>query len=46
MEGEEVVQLYLRDIVRSNTPPIKELKGFSKIHLKRNETTDSRIQNY
>lgn len=33
-EGEEVVQLYVRDHVGSITRPIKELKGFKKILLK------------
>ncbi len=36
--GEEVVQLYLRDLVGSLTRPIKELKGFQKIMLKAGET--------
>jgi beta-glucosidase len=31
--GEEVVQLYIHDEVRSVTPPVEELKGFKKIHL-------------
>ena len=31
--GEDVVQLYLRDVVRSVTPPGKTLKGFQKIGL-------------
>ncbi len=31
--GEEVVQLYIRDLVGSVTRPVKELKGFKKIHL-------------
>ncbi len=31
--GEEVVQLYLRDMVGSVTRPVKELKGFRKIAL-------------
>jgi len=31
--GEEVVQLYLRDLVASVTRPIKELRGFQKIAL-------------
>ncbi len=31
--GEEVVQLYVRDLVGSVTQPVKELKGFEKIHL-------------
>lgn len=37
-EGEEVVQLYIKDLVGSITRPIKELKGFKKIHLKPGET--------
>ena len=37
-DGEEVVQLYLRDMVGSLTRPIKELKGFQKIMLKAGET--------
>jgi beta-glucosidase len=31
--GSEVVQLYIRDLVGSVTRPVKELKGFEKIHL-------------
>src|SRR5690606_2669346 len=31
--GEEVVQLYVRDLVGSVTRPVKELKGFQKIYL-------------
>ncbi len=31
--GEEVVQLYVRDLVGSVTRPVKELKGFQKIKL-------------
>ncbi len=31
--GEEVVQLYVRDLVGSVTRPVKELKGFQKILL-------------
>lgn len=31
--GEEVVQLYVRDVVGSVTRPVKELKGFRKIAL-------------
>lgn len=37
--GSEVVQLYIRDLVSSVTRPIKELKGFKKVHLKPGETT-------
>lgn len=37
-EGEEVVQLYIRDLVGSVTRPVKELKDFIKINLKPGET--------
>ena len=37
-DGAEVVQLYIRDIVGSITRPIKELKGFQKIFLKKGES--------
>ena len=39
-DGEEVVQLYVRDITGSVTRPLKELKGFQKIMLKAGETRD------
>ncbi len=39
-DGEEVVQLYLHDKVRSITPPVKELKGFQKIALKKGESKE------
>ena len=37
-DGEEVVQLYIRDVVGSITRPLKELKGFQKINLKAGES--------
>jgi beta-glucosidase len=37
-DGEEVVQLYIRDIAGSVTRPLKELKGFQKILLKAGES--------
>lgn len=37
-DGKEVVQLYIRDLVGSVTRPVKELKGFQKIDLKKGET--------
>ncbi len=36
--GEEVVQLYTRDLVGSITRPVLELKGFQKIHLEAGES--------
>jgi beta-glucosidase len=35
--GEEVVQLYIRDLVASVSRPVKELKNFKKIMLKPGE---------
>jgi len=37
-DGEEVVQLYLQDVVGSITRPVKELKEFQKIALKKGES--------
>lgn len=37
-DGEEVVQLYIRDLVASVTRPVKELKGFQKVFLRAGET--------
>lgn len=37
-DGEETVQLYLRDVVRSITPPMRQLKGFKKLFLKKGES--------
>ncbi len=39
-DGEEVVQLYIRDVVTSITRPVKELKGFQKILLKAGESKE------
>jgi len=36
-EGEEVVQLYIRDIAASVVRPVKELRGFKKIMVKPGE---------
>lgn len=36
--GEEVVQLYVRDLVGTLSRPLKELKGFEKIELKPGES--------
>lgn len=36
-DGEEVVQLYIRDLVGSVTRPVKELKGFQKVMFKAGE---------
>lgn len=36
--GDEIVQMYIRDVVASISRPMKELKGFEKIHLKQGES--------
>jgi beta-glucosidase len=36
-DGDEVVQLYIRDVVSSATRPVKELKGFRRVSLKPGE---------
>ena len=36
-DGDEIVQLYIRDISASIARPVKELKGFQRIHLKSGE---------
>ncbi|CAN5813316.1 glycoside hydrolase family 3 N-terminal domain-containing protein [soil metagenome] len=38
MDGDEVVQLYIRDMVSTVTRAVQELKDFSRIHLKKGET--------
>ena len=35
--GDEVVQLYIRDVAASMTRPVKELKGFQRISLRPGE---------
>jgi beta-glucosidase len=37
-DGEEVVQMYIRDVAGSVTRPVEELRGFKKIALKAGET--------
>ena len=37
-DGQEVVQMYIQDMVASITRPVKELKGFQKIFLKAGES--------
>ncbi len=39
-DGHEVVQLYLHDKIGSITRPVKELKGFQKIFIKKGESID------
>lgn len=37
-DADEVVQMYIRDMVGSVARPVKELKGFERIHLKKGES--------
>jgi beta-glucosidase len=38
--GEEIVQFYVRDLVGDVTRPVRELKGFKKVHLNKGETVN------
>jgi beta-glucosidase len=38
VDGDEVVQMYIRDMVSTVTRAVQELKDFSRIHLKKGET--------
>ncbi len=38
VDGEEIVQLYIQDLVASLTRPIKELKGFEKLKISAGES--------
>ncbi len=42
--GDEVVQLYLRDLLASVARPVLELKGFQRIHLEPGESREVRFQ--
>ena len=39
-DGVETVQLYIRDLVGTITRPVKELKGFKKVELKKGESKE------
>ena len=43
-DGEEVVQLYIRDLVGSVTRPVKELKGFQKVFIKNGEAKEIQFE--
>ena len=38
MDGDETVQLYIRDVVSSSTRPVKELIDFRKVHIPAGES--------
>lgn len=40
MDGDEIVQLYIRDMVSSESRPMMELKGFKKVHLAAGESAN------
>ncbi|HYJ85051.1 MAG TPA: glycoside hydrolase family 3 N-terminal domain-containing protein [Pyrinomonadaceae bacterium] len=42
--GDEVVQLYIRDVAASMTRPVKELKGFQRVTLQPGQRTQVRFQ--
>jgi beta-glucosidase len=42
--GDEIVQLYVRDLVGSVTRPVKELKGFQRISLQPGEAETVRFE--
>lgn len=39
-DADEIVQLYIRDMVAKISRPVKELKGFRRIHLAKGETRE------
>ena len=43
-EGDEVVQLYVHQLVSTVTRPVKELRGFQRVHLKPGEKTTVEFQ--
>lgn len=43
-DGDEVVQLYIRDDVSSVTRPVKELKGFQRVHIKAGDSRTVRFR--
>ena len=44
LKGEEVVQLYINDVISSTSKPVKELKGYEKISLEPGETKTVRLK--
>ncbi len=40
IQGDEVVQLYIRDLLASVARPVMELKGFQRVHLFPGETKE------
>ncbi|KAF2847179.1 glycoside hydrolase family 3 protein [Plenodomus tracheiphilus IPT5] len=44
VDGKEVVQLYVQDVIASVVVPNKELKGFKKVLIKAGETVDVSVE--
>ena len=44
MDGEEIVQLYIRDKVSSATRPVKELKGYKRVFLNKGSSKTLRFE--
>jgi beta-glucosidase len=42
--ADEVAQLYIQDVVGSVTRPVRELKGFQRVHLKPGESREVSFQ--
>ncbi len=43
-DSHEVVQCYIHDVACSYSRPVKELKGFNRIYLKKGESKDVTIK--
>ena len=43
-DGDEVVQVYVRDVVASVTTPALALKAFRRLHLKAGEAATVRLE--
>ena len=43
-DGEEIVQVYVSDLVASMTRPVKELKGFKKVFIPKGETVRVEVE--
>ena len=39
-DGDETVQLYIHDVYSTSTRPVKELRGFRKVHIPAGQSTD------
>ena len=43
-DGEEVVQLYIQDVVGSVTRPVKELKNYQKVFISKGEEVEVKFE--